>query len=680
MKETKNRLILIDGLPGSGKSTTAQFLSYQLEKNGVNARWFHEFDTRNPLFNENEIERKSISNAEEFIKITLNKWQKLVDELNATNEVYIIESYLMQCTAGYLFENNVRNELILDYITEVYKIIKPLNPILIYMTSKDVNHAITRLKKLRGNDWVDSHVEMDQNLPYILANNLKGFDGWVQMFSDYKEISDEIYQTFNYKKIAIDYAEDNWELYRQIILSFLALDFFPRMELPDLEKYIGAFEPASSKYFFSIIKQNNNLLLCDYFNTNLRLITVKKNEFVAESTPHIFRFEEDNGLFSKIIYDCSGIYQGSICEFRKIPNQQLIQSKKTNQVLRIAQKTPKELSEKEWTEFFDIETQIFKEMYPVDDPLPNFELMKKVMLNPIDLYDHIFWYIYEPFDNKMIGYGKLSYNSPKNPDYYRSKHKCEAHIFISKDYRRMGIATELLKIIVGKAKEIGKTILQTDVYLDSTVDFLKKILDAKPAKIGDEKRLYFDKLDWDEMQRWVNEGKQRAKGVTTKIYTNIPDEILQEYCDLFTAVAEDEPSGELEETFTLTPEMHRKYMKEYDERKMIIFSVLAIEEDGTISAMTEIYYDTNRNIVGSQGFTAVKKEFRGRGLAKWIKAAMLLHLRENYPTIKYFRTGNASANLPMLSINERLGFKLIFHRYDFNLNIEEIEKKLYFRK
>ena len=41
------------------------------------------------------------------------------------------------------------------------------------------------------------------------------------------------------------------------------------------------------------------------------------------------------------------------------------------------------------------------------------------------------------------------------------------------------------------------------------------------------------------------------------------------------------------------------------------------------------------------------------------------------------RLGNASANASMLSINRRMGFNIIFHRYDFNLKIDEIERKLF---
>lgn len=36
---------------------------------------------------------------------------------------------------------------------------------------------------------------------------------------------------------------------------------------------------------------------------------------------------------------------------------------------------------------------------------------------------------------------------------------------------------------------------------------------------------------------------------------------------------------------------------------------------------------------------------------------MPLHLRRDYPGVKYIVTANADSNAPMLAINDRLGFK-----------------------
>jgi GNAT superfamily N-acetyltransferase len=59
----------------------------------------------------------------------------------------------------------------------------------------------------------------------------------------------------------------------------------------------------------------------------------------------------------------------------------------------------------------------------------------------------------------------------------------------------------------------------------------------------------------------------------------------------------------------------------------------------------------------NQGFTGVRSDARGRGLGKWLKAAMLLHVHELYPRVEVVSTDNAGSNAPMLGINKKMGFK-----------------------
>ena len=77
-----------------------------------------------------------------------------------------------------------------------------------------------------------------------------------------------------------------------------------------------------------------------------------------------------------------------------------------------------------------------------------------------------------------------------------------------------------------------------------------------------------------------------------------------------------------------------------------------------------------------QELTGVSCEFRGRGLGKWLKAKMILHIKDTYPDVKRIITGNAEANAPMLSINERMGFKKYKGAEGYKFQTEELAKKL----
>ncbi len=73
--------------------------------------------------------------------------------------------------------------------------------------------------------------------------------------------------------------------------------------------------------------------------------------------------------------------------------------------------------------------------------------------------------------------------------------------------------------------------------------------------------------------------------------------------------------------------------------------------------MTEAVWDARTQNVVYQALTAVAPPWRGRGLAKALKAAMLRQVHESHAQAEFVRTGNAEMNAAMRSINERGGFK-----------------------
>ncbi|MFW9959000.1 MAG: N-acetyltransferase, partial [Candidatus Odinarchaeota archaeon] len=66
--------------------------------------------------------------------------------------------------------------------------------------------------------------------------------------------------------------------------------------------------------------------------------------------------------------------------------------------------------------------------------------------------------------------------------------------------------------------------------------------------------------------------------------------------------------------------------------------------------------------------------YRGRGLGKWLKGAVLLRVKNEFPSVRVVSTGNAASNEPMLDINRRLGFKLYLDMYQYQLELEQLRK------
>jgi GNAT superfamily N-acetyltransferase len=84
--------------------------------------------------------------------------------------------------------------------------------------------------------------------------------------------------------------------------------------------------------------------------------------------------------------------------------------------------------------------------------------------------------------------------------------------------------------------------------------------------------------------------------------------------------------------------------------------LVMLMEDDRIAAVCEASWDARFPDRVYQMLTAVARPWRGRGLAKGVKAAMMRLIRDRHPDIRFITTSNANLNAPMLAINAQLGF------------------------
>jgi GNAT superfamily N-acetyltransferase len=333
-------------------------------------------------------------------------------------------------------------------------------------------------------------------------------------------------------------------------------------------------------------------------------------------------------------------------------------------------------SKEDWRIFHEYRRKRHEETDP-DDPLVSDDIAERTYIIKVNhpmFKIHPFKVIDINNPNSLIGIYYYGIIRESNPSYDDNKHIGRFHIELLPEYRQKGIGTMILKELVKEAEKKQLVILITDVFEDSGKVFLKSI-GAKNALANVENRLYLKETPWKLVNEWNNIGAKIDSQI--EFFFTVPEDIIEDYAKIFTEVENQAPIDDLEfKGMIFSKELLREREENEKKKGNIMLTAITKEDNGDISGLTEVTYNPHKSTLIYQSLTGVKDKYRGKGLGKWLKAAMLLRIREDFPEVKIVITGNANSNAPMLSINDRLGFKVHKERMSSQISTEEVQKYL----
>ncbi len=320
---------------------------------------------------------------------------------------------------------------------------------------------------------------------------------------------------------------------------------------------------------------------------------------------------------------------------------------------------PKSATEREWAVYHRFRLLRHEEREP-DDPLIEDRAMEKLMKRRDPEWEvHYFAVIdSQRSPDDLSGWLELGLAREGSLAHETNAHMMWVGIEVLASERKRGIGTRLL----AKAAEFAEDRRRTLLIGGTDEDDGKTFIDAIGAKVAQrwrESRLYLDSVDWEMLEEWVRDGENRSPDSSLRFFTNYPDDsMLEEYCELLQEVSNQEPREHLDlgDEF-LTPAILKERVASYVGAGGTILRAVTQEKGGDLSGLTTMGYLPAEDSHITQWMTGVKDVYRGRGLGKWLKAAMLLKVRDELPQVKVVKTGNVTSNAAMLSINVRLGFR-----------------------
>lgn len=342
--------------------------------------------------------------------------------------------------------------------------------------------------------------------------------------------------------------------------------------------------------------------------------------------------------------------------------------------IQISKFDPKTASREQWDAFHRYRRARAEETDRLDDYFPDheFELMAK---HP-DPFGERFSFVV-PLDDGFVSAMGYYIENASSPGYESNKHLLGVNLGVLTPYRRRGIATSLLRMVHDAMTEHSKTVLTFWTEEDDGHAFLKHI-GAEGKQEAAENRLKLAEVDRQMVSDWVKQGRERNPDTELVFFeSRIPPEDFDKIAPVFSELLNTMPFDELDHgDIVITPEMMREWYDRMDQLGAEHHMFITREPDGTISGMTDVEFSPQLPDRIGQNFTGVRPEHRGRGLGKWLKAAMLEYIFTRYPDATWVVTGNANSNDPMLGINKKLGFKKYRGGTSYQISYEGLGKYL----
>lgn len=200
---------------------------------------------------------------------------------------------------------------------------------------------------------------------------------------------------------------------------------------------------------------------------------------------------------------------------------------------------------------------------------------------------------------------------------------------------------------------------------------------ATEKLVESENRLDFTEINWDMVKDWITQGPSKSPGTKLEFFeSRLPDEVLDQYSPVCTRLLNTIPKDDA--TFgedVVTPETFKFYRSRREDLGHLHHTFITREPDGAISGMTEMIFQPEKPQYIYQDLTGVIPEYRGRGLGKWLRAAMLDYVRRTLPDMRCVITGNANSNAPMLAINHALGFQAYRGQSIYEFGVDKLESR-----
>ena len=207
------RILFVDGLAGSGKSTAAAEIGRRCPDSLV----FREMHANHPLLVGvpdrmgaafGTIHR--VHTADSFATMAIQKLDAFLQ--NAGSDVrYVFESHPLQSTVRVLLQLDAPEPALLKFWSDLQDRLAPVEPWLLYFRESDPDQAMEAIFRKRGLAWQTYAVEALSQSPWMKERGLSGVAGLLEMVRHYAAFIDQLVDSWRFPMLALAARPESYD-------------------------------------------------------------------------------------------------------------------------------------------------------------------------------------------------------------------------------------------------------------------------------------------------------------------------------------------------------------------------------------------------------------------------------------------------------------------------------------
>lgn len=217
------QLIFVDGVPGSGKTTTAFWLAEVLRQRGIETQAWWEGDEGHPLHSfwtwddgySDLAEIEVPFDANVFTDRVVDRLAKLV----SSEGTKVIEGYPFQSVVRIHLKMGSTTQQIRNYFTAFSVVVAPLEPLLIFLDPPDRQRHFEDACAVRGEAFEKLLIGSATRSPYGRRHKLEGWDGLLQFERVFDGVVKSLLAQWRYELRVYQPTVQGWDWVRNDILQ-----------------------------------------------------------------------------------------------------------------------------------------------------------------------------------------------------------------------------------------------------------------------------------------------------------------------------------------------------------------------------------------------------------------------------------------------------------------------------